>query len=109
MAVCFGLVYLHVISAQRQFQLDDLTTQEQKAQSTYQGLRATTERLNSPGRVMRVALGLGMQEPAYITSIPAVAGGTITPLGVPAPRTGATAPGGIVDWSGTKADVAGAP
>jgi cell division protein FtsL len=109
MLVCFGLVYLHVLSAQKQFTIDALSTQEQKAQATYQGLRLQVEDDNSPARVMRAALALGMVEPTSITWVQAVPGGAVQPLGAPTAASGTTAPGGISNWPTDKADVAGDP
>ena len=64
MAVAFGLVYLHVVLAQRQFALDRLTSKVQAEQATYQNLRLQVAQLGSPAQIISTAEGqLGMRQP----------------------------------------------
>lgn len=105
--VAFGLVYLHVLSAQKQFEIDRLTVVEQTAQSNYEQLRLTVESANSPARIMAAAERLGMLEPASVTVVKGVG-----PVGSPAEdvvRPGAEAPGGVADYSNNKTSLADPP
>jgi hypothetical protein len=106
--VAFGLVYLHVLSAQKQFQINRLTTIEQAAQARYQQQRVAVETENSPGRIMAAAQRLGMVAPSGVTVLKASGAPAV---GMAAPTTGprTTAPGGIANWSKDKSDLSGNP
>ncbi len=66
--MAFGLVYLHVVLAQRQFALDRLTAKVQGEQTTYQNLRLQVAQLGSPAHIISTAEGqLGMRPPASVT------------------------------------------
>ena len=84
-AVAFGVVYLHVVMAQRQFALDRLDTQVSQAQSQYQRLRLQVAQLEAPSRIIATAEGkLGMREPASVTYL--------TPAGPSSPLKGPLGP-----------------
>jgi cell division protein FtsL len=113
MAVAFGLVYLHVVLAQRQFALDRLTAKVQADSATYQNLRLKVAELGSPQHVISMAEGqLGMRQPASVTyltptvSIPGEASAAATPA-----DSGSTgqAPAGDADWPQIKSQLAGSP
>jgi hypothetical protein len=106
MCVAFGLVYLHVLSAQKQFELNQLTATEQLAQSNYLRLRLSVQTENSPASIMAAARNLGMIQPSGVTLVPGVAAVPSTTGGS---GSSTTAPGGVADWSTNKANVAGAP
>jgi cell division protein FtsL len=111
MAIAFGLVYLHVVLAQRQFALDRLTTKVQADRATYQQLRLQVAQLGSPQHIISTAEGqLGMRPPAsvnYLTPATTV-GGAVTPP--PAAATSGTrAPVGDADWPKIKSQLAGSP
>jgi cell division protein FtsL len=83
----FALVTLHVVSAEKQLQLDRLTQREQQAQSTYEDLRLEVNTLDTPQRIMASASKLGMVQPGSVTFIrvpdaPSVSG-LSSPGGVP--------------------------
>lgn len=109
MAVMFGLVYMHVVMAQRQIELDHLTTVAAARQTDYQALRLKVARLESPQVIISTAEGrLGMRQPSsviYLTPT-AAAAGSAPPVAHP---TTATAPAGDADWPRIKADLAGRP
>ncbi len=94
----FGLVALHVVSAEKQFQIDRLAAQEQQLQNTYSDLRLQVDVLDTPQRVLSEAQHLGMVQPSSVTFL-RVRGG--------APATGA--PSGPSDWTKMKAVLAGNP
>ena len=107
-AVMLGLVYLHVVLAQRQIELDRLTARTAAAEQQYQALRLQVAQLEAPGRIISDAEGrLGMRPPPSVryvspppTSRPAPA----------APRTPTTAaPKGDADWPAVKSVLAGQP
>ncbi|MHB1534694.1 MAG: cell division protein FtsL [Acidimicrobiales bacterium] len=104
--VVFGLVYLHVVMAQRQFALDRLDQQRAAAEAQYADLRLQVAQLSSPRQIMSTAEGkLGMRPPAsvtYLTPPAAVAG-----LTGAAPAPGAAGVG--ADWPRIKALLAGTP
>ena len=112
-AIAFGLVYMHVVLAQRQFTLDQLNTQVQQQQQSYQKLRLQVAELGSPQNVIAAAVGrLGMHQPASITYLQPT-----TTIGAPAStpprasnsRTTVTAPAGDADWPQIKSQLAGSP
>jgi hypothetical protein len=108
--VVFALVYLHVLSAQKQFEINSLTTRYQQAATAYQGERLAAEEANSPASIVGRAERLGMHEPRSVTYRPARGGGIA--VASPAPGTvanGAPTPAGIADWPAMKTDLAGAP
>ena len=106
--IVFGLVYLHVMMAQRQFALDRLNTEVSHEQSQYQRLRLQVAELEAPSRIIATAEGkLGMIDPASVTYL--------TQSG-PAPahtsaRPGAAnaAPAGDANWPQIKSLLAGSP
>ena len=112
--IALGLVYLHVVLAQRQFALDRLTTQVQSEQTAYQQLRLQVAQLGSPAHIISTAEGqLGMRQPASVTyltptsSVGAPAGATTS-----APATSQSAvqaPAGDADWPQIKSQLAGSP
>ena len=117
MAVAFGLVYLHVVLAQRQFALDRLTTKVQAESATYQNLRLQVAELGSPQHVISMAEGkLGMRQPASVTYLtPSVtvpgetpAAATTTAAGTGS-GSGSQAPAGDADWPQIKSQLAGSP
>ena len=112
LAVAFGLVYLHVVLAQRQFALDRLTTKVQGEQTTYQNLRLQVAQLGSPAHIISTAEGqLGMRQPASVTYLtPTVTiGGPSGPDGSQAGSGAAYGPAGDADWPQIKAQLAGSP
>jgi cell division protein FtsL len=116
-AVAFGLVYLHVVMAQRQFQLDDLSTKLTQEQTQYQQYRVEVAELNSPARIIATAEGkLGMRQPASVTYLKPPPGSSTSgeSSGLAAPPTPGKngtipAPEGDADWPAIKADLAGSP
>ncbi len=112
LAVTFGLVYLHVVLAQRQFALDRLTAKVQAEQTRYQNLRLQVAQLGSPAQIISTAEGqLGMRPPTSVTYLaPSGAiGGTPDPAGGQAASGSAQAPAGDADWPQIKAQLAGSP
>lgn len=123
-ATCIGLalVYLHVVLAQRQFRIDKLDTQVQKAQADYQNLRLQVAELGSPGQVISTAEGqLGMVQPTkvvYLSPAPgtsrpptsgAPAAAPASPGAAPVAGVNGVAPAGDADWPQIKSQLAGAP
>ena len=107
--IVFGLVYLHVVLAQRQFAIDHLTAQVQKEQARYQSLRLEVAQLGSPQNIIATAEGqLGMVQPASVTYLtPAQAPGA--PAAKPSAAGTASAPAGDADWPQIKSQLAGSP
>lgn len=105
--VAFGLVYLHVLSAQKQFEINNLAKVEARAQTNYEQLRVSVEAANSPARIMAEATKLGMQQPASVTVVTGV--GSVGTSGAAVVAKGAKAPGGIANYSNDKPDLAGTP
>jgi cell division protein FtsL len=96
--VVFGLVYLHVVLAQRQFELDRLNQQASQAQTQYQNLRLQVAQLSSPQQIISTAEGkLGMRQPASVTylSPSATAASSTTPAST---THSDEAPAGDADW-----------
>jgi cell division protein FtsL len=111
--VAFGLVYMHVVLAQRQFALDRLTNKVQTDRSTYERLRLQVAQLGSPANIISTAEGrLGMRQPTsvvYLTPMATIKGSA------PAASSAGTAPGtaqapaGDANWPKIKAQLAGSP
>jgi cell division protein FtsL len=114
-AIAFGLVYLHVVLAQRQFALDQLTTKVQAEQATYQNLRLQVAELGSPQHVIGTAEGqLGMHQPAavtYLTPTLTIPGQHSATRARPAASSSGAqaAPAGDADWPQIKSQLAGSP
>jgi cell division protein FtsL len=113
MAVAFGLVYLHVVLAQRQFALDRLASKVQTDRATYERLRVQVAQLGSPANIISTAEGrLGMHQPASVTyltpavTVPGSGGPTNSASAAPG---AAQAPAGDADWPKIKALLAGSP
>ena len=116
-----ALVYFHVVLAQRQFALDHLQTQVQKAQATYQQQRLEVAELGSPAQIISRAEGqLGMIQPTSVSYLPpaatggsGAAGGSSvkSPLGQIGPSVvpAIQAPSGDADWPTIKQQLAGIP
>jgi cell division protein FtsL len=112
--VAFGLVYLHVVLAQRQFALDRLTAQVQAESTTYQDLRLQVAQLRSPAHIISTAEGrLGMIQPAsvtYLTPTTTITGARSAAIGSSATSgSSAQAPAGDADWPQIKSQLAGSP
>ena len=107
--IVFGLVYLHVVLAQRQFAIDHVTAQVQSEQARYQSLRLEVAQLGSPQNIIATAEGqLGMVQPASVTYLtPAHQAGIQT--GKPSASGPGTAPAGDADWPQIKSQLAGSP
>jgi hypothetical protein len=111
--VAFGLVYLHVVLAQRQFALDRLTQKVQTDRSTYERLRVQVAGLGSPANIISRAEGqLGMRQPAsvtYLTPTVTIAGSAAN-TSLAGPASGPVQPpAGDADWPQIKAQLAGSP
>jgi hypothetical protein len=115
-----ALVYFHVVLAQRQFALDHLQSQVQKAEASYQQQRLEVAHLGSPGQIIARAEGqLGMIQPASVAYLAppsgsnarAVAGTSKEPLGQIGRTdvTPADAPAGDAAWPTIKQQLAGIP
>ena len=126
LVVAFGLVYLHVVLAQRQFSLDQLNAGVQQDQLSYQKLRLQVAELASPQQIISTAEGkLGMVQPGSITyltapvqataaagSVQVSGGSTLVMPGSTAsasPSTKTQAPEGVADWPSIKSQLAGSP
>jgi cell division protein FtsL len=125
LCIALSLVYLHVVLAQRQFRLDNLDSQIQQQQASYQKLRLQAAELGSPANIISMAEGhLGMIQPATITYLPYDSAGVTSSatepsqpngarVGQPAssgPRTTVVpAPQGDADWPLVKSQLAGLP
>jgi cell division protein FtsL len=124
--VAFGLVYLHVVLAQRQFRLDQLNARVQQDQLSYQKLRLQVAELASPQQIISTAEGkLGMVQPGSVTYLTApvqaaAAAGSVqvgggSTLVLPGSTTKGSsssvmqAPEGDADWPSIKSQVAGSP
>jgi cell division protein FtsL len=118
LAVMFGLVYLHVVLAQRQMELDQMSATTAADVTRYQDLRLQVARLESPQQIISVAEGrLGMRQPKSVTYLSPPPGAPTTPgpgassTAAPATTAGGTtvAPAGDADWPAVKAALAGRP
>lgn len=119
-AIALALVYFHVVLAQRQFAIDRLQSQVQKAQATYQDQRLQVAQLGSPQHIISMAEGqLGMIQPSNVTYLTPSGGGGVTtatsgqrPLGQPAAGAAEQppqAPAGDANWPEIKSQLAGIP
>jgi len=104
--VAFGLVYLRVIAAQRQFTLDNLNTQVAQQEATYQRLQLQVAELNAPDRIVGYAESkLGMVPSTSVPVLtPSVAGSSTSVDTSPT-----QAPAGDADYPSIKALMAGTP
>jgi cell division protein FtsL len=116
LAVAFGLVYLHVVMAERQFRLDDLNARVATEQAQYQTLREQVAQLSSPQQIIATAEGkLGMRQPASVIYLSPKSGsataGDSGPVTDPKLGTGGVvpAPEGDANWPTIKSDLAGSP
>lgn len=117
--VMFALVYLHVVLAQRQIQLDRMTTVAATRQSQYQALRLRVAQLESPQHIISTAEGrLGMRQPGAVTYLPPPAAATLPVAGRSTTGSGSgasarplttAAPAGDADWPRIKAALASRP
>jgi cell division protein FtsL len=115
--VAFGLVYLHVVMAQRQIRLNELNAEVAQAQSTYQNLELNVANLDAPQEIISTAEGkLGMRQPTSVTflSPPADAphaSAATSGSDLPGQGSGtkAQAPAGDANWPHIKAELAGSP
>jgi hypothetical protein len=124
----FALVYLHVVLAQRQIELNLLTSEASTSQTQYEDLRLKVAELGSSQEIISAAEGrLGMRQPASVTYVtpPANATAPGVPTSTPSTGTGSTstgstgptssspgttaAPAGDADWPQIKAELAGRP
>jgi cell division protein FtsL len=104
--VAFGLVYLHVIAAQRQLPLDRLSGEVTQQEADYQRLRLEVAQLNSPSRLIPYAEGkLGMQEPATPLFVSPDPSNSVAPT----TTLPSQAPTGDADWPQIKKLIAGTP
>ncbi|HUE60377.1 MAG TPA: hypothetical protein VMO88_12400 [Acidimicrobiales bacterium] len=109
-AVVFGLVYMHVVLAQRQFAIDRINARVQSEQAQYQNLRLQVAQLGSPQNIIATAEGqLGMTQPASVTYLTPkqTLGGSSTPASQA--TASAQAPAGDADWPLIKSQLAGSP
>jgi cell division protein FtsL len=110
--VVFGLVGVHVMLAQNQFQLDRLNSRSTLEEARYQRLRLEVDQLEAPQRIVATAEGrLGMVPPpavkyltpsSRLTSARSSAPGLSAPT-VASPSTGIPPAGeGPRDWAAVK-------
>jgi cell division protein FtsL len=111
-AIALGLVYFHVVLAQRQFALNRLDTNVQNERATYERLRLQVAELGSPQHIISTAVGqLGMRQPAsvdYLTPTPADRS-NISYDDPPSGLAAGVAPAGDADWPLIKSQLAGSP
>lgn len=109
-AVVFGLVYMHVVLAQRQFAIDRLNTKVHDQQAQYQTLRLQVAQLGSPQNIIATAEGqLGMVQPASVNYLtPNQSVGSL-PSGSQRSASSNRAPAGDADWPQIKSQLAGSP
>ena len=116
-AAALGLVYLHVLGAERQFTLNSLQTQVTKAQRLYNEQRLQVSQLEAPGRIVSVAQGqLGMVPPQNVVYLNAPPPST-PPAGTPNPapahakqgNDAPLAPAGDANWPQIKKLLKGTP
>jgi cell division protein FtsL len=119
-AVMFGLVYLHVVSAQRQFTLDRLTAKATQAAATYENLRLEVDERDTPANILAEAAKLGMVQASGVTVVTVPSAGRSHPasaLSTAAAKTASSrrptpaplAPAGVSDWTHIKGILAGLP
>ncbi len=113
--VCLGLVYVHVVLAQRQFALDTTNARIAAQETTYQGLRLRVAELSSPANIIATAEGkLGMVQPSsvnYLTPTSRDRLASTAAKGSASPPAGPTSmtPGADSDWPAVKSLIAGLP
>jgi cell division protein FtsL len=117
--VCLGLVYIHVVLAQRQFALDTTNAQITQSETIYQGLRLRVAELSSPANIISTAEGkLGMIQPSSVDYLtPSMAdqpASVTTSKGAPGASSKPTAPtsmtpGADSNWPAVKSLIAGQP
>lgn len=111
--VVFGLVYTHVVLAQRQFAIDKVNAKVQSEQAQYQNLRLEVAQLGSPQNIIATAEGqLGMVQPAsvsYLTPNQTVGAGGPSGSSSGTSSSSAQAPAGDADWPQIKSQLAGSP
>ncbi len=105
--VVFSLVYLHVISTEKQFTIDHLSSTQTQLQQRYEDLRLQADKAAAPANIMHAASRLGMVTPGYENFIKAPKGSATPPSADPTPANGRLAPGGVSDWPQVKSDLAG--
>ena len=110
-AVVFGLVYMHVVLAQRQFAIDRINAKVQAEQAQYQTLRLDVAQLGSPQNIIATAEGqLGMTQPASVTYLtPNQTLGSSPAPGAQRTTSSSQAPAGDADWPQIKSQLAGSP
>ena len=110
-SMVFGLVFVHVVLAQNQLRLDQLTTRAAAEQVTYERLRLQVAQLGSPARIVSEATNRGMVTPPGVTYL--VPPRPPTPTTVAAGSAGATGAGGrpaaSSDWTEVKPELAARP
>lgn len=108
MAVVFGLVSLHVISAEKQLALNGLAGKAAAAQADYENLRLQVAQLESPAHILAEATRLGMRQPASVRYLQAPAGSVPASQARRSPRRPEPyAPAGDADWPKIKSDLSG--
>jgi hypothetical protein len=107
--VVFGLVYLHVISTEKQFTIDRLTATQTQLEQQYQVKRLRVDRAYSPAHVMKAALRDGMVEPSSVQAIKAPVGSATPASANTTPANGEQAPAGASDWPQVKPNLVGSP
>lgn len=109
-AVVFGLVYMHVVLAQRQFAIDRLNTKVHDQQAQYQTLRLQVAQLGSPQNIIATAEGqLGMVQPASVNYLTPNQSVGSPPSGSQRSASSTQAPAGDADWPQIKSQLAGSP
>ena len=127
LTVVFGLVAVHVLLAQNQFELDRLNARSSAEEAQYDRLRLEVAQLESPERVVATAEGrLGMVQPPKITYLTpkaaaplagaatgtasGTASGTTSASGAASAGSKATAaPAVAADWARVKAQLGDRP
>lgn len=114
LAVVFALVYLHVMLAEHQFELNRLQAEQARAQAIYQQRRLAVSELAAPSRIISIAEArLGMVQPGSVTYLHAPTTSTSTSSTATAKAgTGHAGPGtpaASADWFRMKPLLAGSP
>jgi cell division protein FtsL len=112
LAVVFGLVAIHVLLAQNQFELDRLNARSAVAEAQYDRLRLQVAQLESPERVVAAAEGrLGMVLPPKVTYLTpnAPAGPASSGSAPPPAKASAASPSVSADWARVKAQLGARP
>jgi cell division protein FtsL len=109
-AVVFGLVYMHVVLAQRQFAIDRLNTKVHDQQAQYHTLRLQVAQLGSPQNIIATAEGqLGMVQPASVNYLTPNQSVGSSPSGSQRSASSSQAPAGDANWPQIKSQLAGSP